>query len=228
MPQGYSDMLLSGIAMTVRLSLLSLLLSLAFGFLGALARLSASSLLRGLGGLYTTVIRSVPDLAIMLLVFYSLQMGLNRVTDFLVWEQIDIDPLGAGVITLGFIYGAYFTETFRGAFIAVPAGQMEAAHAFGLSRGQALRLVMFPQMMRFALPSLGNNWLILVKATALVSLIGLADVTKAAQDAGKGSGQLFLYLALAALFYLLVTTVSSILLALLVRRYNVGVREAQL
>ncbi len=227
-PQGYSDMLLSGIGMTLRLALASLAVAVGLGLLGAGAKLSGSRALRVAATLYTTLIRSIPDLAIMLLVFYSLQMWLNSATDYLHWRQIDIDPFSAGVMTLGFIYGAYFTETFRGAFMAVPAGQIEAARAFGMSGWQGFRLVMFPLMMRFALPSLSNNWLILIKATALVSIIGLSDVTKAAQEAGKGSGQLFFYLVIAALFYLLVTSVSSIVIALLDKRYNIGVREAEL
>ncbi|WP_410016789.1 ABC transporter permease [Sodalis sp. C49] len=228
MPQGYSDMLLAGIGMTVRLSLASLAVAMLLGLAGAVAKLSGSLVLRGIATLYTTVIRSIPDLAIMLLVFYSLQMGLNNATDALGWQQIDINPFGAGVITLGFIYGAYFTETFRGSIMAVPAGQMEAAKAFGMGGWQSFRLIMFPQMMRFALPGLSNNWLILVKATALVSIIGLSDITKAAQEVGKGSGQLFFYLVIAALFYLLVTSISGVVIALLSKRYELGVREAGL
>ncbi|HCA9919021.1 TPA: ABC transporter permease subunit [Klebsiella pneumoniae] len=228
MPQGYAHMLLDGILITVRLSLGALVVSMLLGLLMALARISASRTLNAIATLYTTVIRGIPDLALMLLVYYSLQIGLNQVTDSLGWQQLDIDPFSAGVLTLGVIYGAYFTETFRGAFIAVPCGQLEAGRAFGLSGWQCFYLLMFPQMMRFALPGLSNNWLILVKATALVSLIGLSDVTKAAQNAGKGSGQLFFYLVLAALFYLLVTTVSSLVLWWLSKRYNAGVREAEL
>ncbi|ATA26271.1 histidine ABC transporter permease [Brenneria goodwinii] len=227
-PQGYAHMLLDGIMVTVRLSLGALVLAMLLGLIMALAKLSGSRPLNAVAALYTTVIRGIPDLALMLLVFYSLQMWLNQITDFLGWRQIDIEPFSAGIVTLGFIYGAYFTETFRGAFMAVPAGQMEAGRAFGLSGWQCFRQILFPQMMRFALPGLSNNWLIMVKATALVSIIGLSDVTKAAQNAGKGSGQLFFYLVLAALFYLLVTTVSSVVLYWLGKRYNIGVREAEL
>ena len=94
----------------------------------------------------------------------------------------------AGIITLGFIYGAYFTETFRGAFMAVPKGQIEAATAFGFTGSQVFRRILFPAMMRFALPGIGNNWQVVLKATALVSLLGLEDVVKATQLAGKAHG----------------------------------------
>jgi histidine transport system permease protein len=107
------------------------------------------------------------------------------------WAYIEIDPFSAGVITLGFVYGAYFTETFRGALLAVPGGQANAAKALGLTPWQGFVYVVFPQMMRFRFcPGLGNNWMVLLKATALVSIIGLADLVKVAQMAGKGSQQL--------------------------------------
>jgi histidine transport system permease protein len=162
----------------------------------------------------------------MLLIFYSLQTWLTSLTDLMEWEYIEINPFSAGVITLGFIYGAYFTETFRGAILAVPRGQVEAATAYGLKRGQRFRFVVFPQMMRFALPGIGNNWMVMLKATALVSIIGLADLVKAAQDAGKSTYQLFYFLVLAALIYLLITSASNVVLRWLERRYAAGAREA--
>lgn len=98
----------------------------------------------------------------MLLIFYGLQIALNTVTEAMGVGQIDIDPMVAGIITLGFIYGAYFTETFRGAFMAVPKGHIEAARAFGFTRGQVFRRIMFPAMMRYALPGIGNNWQVIL------------------------------------------------------------------
>ena len=125
-------------------------------------------------------------------------------------------------MTLGFIYGAYFTETLRGAILAVPFGQIEAARAYGLSPMQCFCRVLFPQMMRFALPGLGNNWLVLLKATSLVSIIGLAELVKAASDAGKSSFQLFNFLVLAAVIYLLIAVASNSVLHRLERRFAVG------
>ena len=162
----------------------------------------------------------------MLLIFYSLQTWLTNLTAAMGWDYIEINPFSAGVITLGFIYGAYFTETFRGAILAVPRGQMEAATAYGLTRAQRFRFVLFPQMMRFALPGIGNNWMVILKATALVSIIGLADLVKVAQDAGKSSYQLFFFLVLAALIYLVITTASNYVLRRLEIFYAAGTREA--
>ncbi|EPG4664894.1 ABC transporter permease, partial [Acinetobacter baumannii] len=214
--------------MTIQLALLSLLLSVIIGLIGASSKLSNIKALRYIATAYTTLIRSVPDLVIMLLLFYSLQLGLNQITEALQMDQIDINPFVAGVITLAFIYGAYFTETFRGAFQSVPKGQIEAAMAYGMTPWQVFHRVLFPQMMRFALPGIGNNWQVLIKATALVSIIGLTDIVKITQDAGRSTMQLFFFSIVAAAIYLAITTVSNLILMWLERHYSAGVRKGQL
>ncbi|MEM5328248.1 histidine ABC transporter permease HisQ [Paraburkholderia sp. JHI2823] len=226
--QGYGPLILAGTWQTVKLAVLSLALSFVLGLIGAAAKLSKNRIAHGAGTLYTTLIRGVPDLVLMLLLFYSIQIWLNNLTDLLGWDQIDINPFLAGVVVLGFIYGAYFTETFRGAFLAVPRGQLEAGHAYGMTNWQVFARIMFPQMMRFALPGIGNNWQVLVKSTALVSIIGLADVVKASQDAGKGTLRFFFFTLLAGAIYLVITTVSNFVLMYLDKRYSTGVRKADL
>lgn len=225
---GYGPLLLSGTWMTIQLALLSLLLSVIIGLIGASSKLSNIKALRYIATAYTTLIRSVPDLVIMLLLFYSLQLGLNQITEALQMDQIDINPFVAGVITLAFIYGAYFTETFRGAFQSVPRGQIEAAMAYGMTPWQVFHRVLFPQMMRFALPGIGNNWQVLIKATALVSIIGLTDIVKITQDAGRSTMQLFFFSIVAAAIYLAITTVSNLILIWLEGHYSAGVRKGQL
>ncbi|MFC0280010.1 ABC transporter permease [Falsigemmobacter intermedius] len=227
-PAGYRDMLLSGMFTTLTLALSALALALCLGLLVALARQSGGHIARTLAGTYATVMRGTPDIAMMLLLYFSLQIWLNMATDALGIGQIEISPFGAGAIVLGVIYGAYFSETFRGAFMAVPKGQIEAGLAYGLTRAACFRHILFPQMMRFALPGMANNWLVMVKATAVVSLVGLPDITRAAINAGKGSGQVMFYLLICAGFYLIVTALSTLLIAWLNRRYSVGVREVAL
>lgn len=224
--EGFAPLLLRGVWVTLQLALLSLLLGLAFGLIGAGAKLSRVRTLRLCAQLYTTLIRGVPDLLLMFFVFYGVQTGLSRLTQALGWAYIEIDPFAAGVLTLGFIYGAYFTETFRGSLLAVPRGQFQAAKALGMTFSQGFVHVIFPQMMRFALPGLGNNWMVLLKATALVSIIGLADLVKVAQVAGKSSQQLLAFLILAGLIYLLLSSISNAILRWLARRYGAGVQEA--
>ena len=226
--QGFGPLLLAGTLETLKLAVLSLAASFLLGLVGAAAKLSPNRMLSRIGVMYTTLIRAVPDLVLMLLLFYGIQIWLNDLTDMLAMDQIDIDPFVAGVVTLGFIYGAYFTETFRGAFLAVPRGQIEAGFAYGMSSTRVFTRILFPQMMRFALPGIANNWQVLVKATALVSIIGLADVVKAAQDAGKATQGFFFFTLATAAIYLVITTVSNLALHRLEKRYSIGVRRAAL
>jgi histidine transport system permease protein len=225
---GYGPTILKGTLTTIELSLLTLLVSFILGLIGASAKLSRSRIAVGVATVYTTIIRGVPDLVLMLLLFYSLQIWLNDLTDALGLEQFNLDPFTSGIITLGFIYGAYFTETFRGALMAVPRGQMEAARSLGMRRFYAFRRILFPQMMRYALPGLANNWQVILKATALVSIIGLSDIIKATQDAGKATFRAFFFSVLAAVIYLILTTATNGILLVLERRYAIGVRKPAL
>lgn len=225
---GYGQQVLDGTWMSIKLSLLSLLVSMLIGLAGASLKLSKNTGLRYVSTAYTTLIRSVPDLVLMLLLFYSIQMLMNEITDWYGISQIDIDPFTAGVVTIGFIYGAYFTETFRGAFQSVPQGQIEAGQSYGMPPFHIFRRILFPQMMRFALPGIGNNLQVLIKASALVSIIGLADIVKVTQDAGRSTTELFYFSILAAVIYLAITTITSIALHRLEKRYMVGVKENKL
>jgi len=224
----YSNIIACGAWVTLKVAILSLLVAFCLGLACAILKLSAHPFWSRCAGLYTTLVRGVPDLVLMLLIYYSVQIGLNDLTKKLGVRQLDIDALTAAVITLGFIYGAYFTETFRGAFLAVPAGQIEAGYAVGLSSLKVFRRIQFPQMMRFALPGLNNNWQVLVKSAGLVSLLGLNDMVKAARQAGNATRQQFFFYGVVAVIFLLFTTLSQILFQLLERRYAIGVREAQL
>jgi histidine transport system permease protein len=226
--EGYGPALAAGTWETIKLALLSLTVAIALGLLGAAAKLSSRRLPRWIATGYTTLVRGVPDLVLLLLLFFSVQIWLNSATDSLNLDPIEIDPFSAGVLALGFIYGAYFAETFRGAFMAVPTGQLEAAKAYGMTGLQSFRRILFPQMMRFALPGIGNNWQVLLKSTALVSLIGLSDLVKVAQDAGNTTFRMFLFITVTALVYLALTTLSNIALVWLDKRYSAGVRRVEL
>jgi arginine/ornithine transport system permease protein len=226
MLHAYLPSLLEGARLTLGVALASLLLALLLGLIGAAAKLSASPMLRGAATLYTTLIRGVPDLVLMLLIFYGGQIAVNAVAQKFGLGYLDIDPFVAGVATLGFIFGAYFAETFRGAILAIPPGQMEAGRAFGMSPLTLFRRITLPQMIRFAIPPVTNNWLVLVKSTALVSVIGLNDMMqKAGQAAGATHEPFTFYLAVGAL-YLVITSVSIIALRLVDRRYSRGVKLA--
>lgn len=206
----YRDSLFAGALVTVEVALISVLIALALGLAGAFMKLSKSPVARNVAMVYTTLIRGVPDLVLMLLIFFGGQVVVNWLSiDVFGGEYIDISPFVAGVLTIGFIYGAYFTETFRGAILAVPQGQIEAAEAYGMSRFQVVFNILGPQMIRHALPGLNNNWLVLMKTTALVSVIGLTDVVRAADLAGKSVREPFVFYLAVAMIYLIFTTVSS-------------------
>jgi arginine/ornithine transport system permease protein len=223
---GYGPSILEGTLLTLKISLVSLVIAMVLGICGALAKLSASPLLRGVAQTYTTIIRGIPDLVLMLLIFFGGQVLINRLGPIFGYDQyIDINPFLAGASTIGFIFGAYMTETFRGAILAVGRGQLEAGYAYGMSGLQVVRRILLPQMMRHALPGFGNNWLVLIKTTALVSIIGLDDMVRKAAIAAGATRMPFTFYLVVALNYLLITTVSVYLLKYLEQRYSVGVRR---
>ena len=229
MLNGYGATIIDGTWLTLQLALSSMAVAIALGLLGAAFRISPLRWLSGLGDAYATVIRGIPDLVLILLIFYGGQDMVNRLAPMLGHDDyIDIDPFIAGVGTLGFIYGAYLSETFRGAFMAIPKGQGEAGQAYGMSGLQVFFRILVPQMIRLAIPGFTNNWLVLIKATALISLVGLQDMMARAKSAGDATREPFTYILLAAAIYLAITSVSLLVLRYLERRYSVGVKTAEI
>jgi len=222
---GYLPSILDGAVLTLKLAAASLAVSVVLGLVGAMFKMAPSKPLRSLAELYSTVVRGVPDLVWMFLLFFGVQMLLNDLATAMGWAAPDIDPFVAGVLTLGFIFGAYMTETFRGAIMAVPKGQMEAGAAYGMGPLRIFWRITFPQMVRFALPSFTNNWLVLVKSTALVSVIGLNDVMYRADAAKSNTQEPFTVYMLVAVIFLVITSVSNVLLGMLERRYSTGLKE---
>ena len=225
----YYTSILYGAVLTVGVSLAALLVSIILGLAGAGAKLSGRPVLVALATLYTTIIRGIPELVLMLLIFYGGTIGLNNLLEAVGSEAtVDINPFFAGVLTIGFIYGAYMTETFRGAILAIPKGQAEAAWAFGMGRTQTFLRITAPQMVRYALPGFTNNWLVLIKATALVSLIGLQEMTYLAKQASAATRSPFAYFLFTAALFLIYTTVSLFVLRRLNARYSLGTKRVQL
>ncbi|MVW75572.1 ABC transporter permease [Pseudomonas xionganensis] len=229
MLNGYGSTILDGAWLTLQLALSSIAVAIFLGLLGAAFRLSPIKWLALLGEAYATVIRGIPDLVLILLIFYGGQDIVNRVAPLLGYnDYIDINPFIAGVGTMGFIFGAYLSETFRGAFMAIPKGQAEAGAAYGMSNLQVFFRILVPQMIRFAIPGFTNNWLVLTKATALISVVGLQDMMFKAKNAADATREPFtFYLAVAGL-YLVLTSVSLLALRFLEKRYSVGTKAADL
>jgi His/Glu/Gln/Arg/opine family amino acid ABC transporter permease subunit len=222
----YLPLVLRGMLLTIEVAVLSLIISLVLGMIGAVAKLSKSRIAQSVAGVYTTIIRGVPDLVLMTIIFFGGQIVLNNIGEMLGWEYIDVSPFAAGVGTIGFIYGAYMAETFRGGILAVSRGEIEAGYAFGMTPFTVFWRVTLPAMVRHALPGFGNNWLVLTKATALISVIGLHDMVYNALVAGGTTRKPFTFLCVVAFLYLIITGVSDIGIRWLDKRYSVGVRKA--
>lgn len=222
----YKWLLVQGSGITLLLGICSLCLALVIGLAGAAAKIGGGPALRRIAGCYTTFVRSVPDLCMMLLLYFGGQTLLNKlgtVTGW--WDYVELNAFFAGVITIGFIFGAYMTETFRGAYASIPPGQLEAAHAIGMTHGQVFRLITFPQLMGYALPSIGVNWMVLLKTTALVSVIGLKDLVSYGMSAGNTTRNPFIFLLAIMAIYLLFTAASEAVLRALEARYTRGRRR---
>lgn len=230
--KGYGPSLFEGAIVTIELAFMSLALALILGLIGASSKLSQSRILVAAGTTYTTLIRGVPDLVMMLLLYYGGQVAVNNLSDYIYAEYgidffFQFDPFISGVLTIGLIFGAYMTETFRGAFLAVDTGQIEAARAYGFSRWHTFRRIMIPQMLRHALPGIGNNWQVLLKTTALVSIIGLTDMVRVAEQAAKAERSPFMFFIPVALVYLALTAGSELFIRWLNKRANVGVAKGE-
>ena len=225
--RGYGWMLWQGLELTILVGLGAMAVALALGLIGAWGKLSRARAGRWAAGTYTTVIRGVPELLLILLVYYGVPTLIQDIAEGAGYEIIvDLNPFVAGVVTIGFIYGAFATEVFRGAFLAVPRGQIEAARAIGMSRTLTFRRIVLPQMWRFALPGLGNVWMVLIKATALISVIQLPELMRNAQIAMGATKLPFTFFFVASLFYLGITIVSMVVQRRAEAWANRGVRRA--
>lgn len=215
----YLPLLAHGAALSLCVMLVSLAVALALGLINALIKLFGPRWLRWLSTGYTTLVRGIPELVIMLLLFFGGEMLVNGVLGLLGLGPLRFNTFISGVLAIGFVFGAYYTETFRGAFLTVEHGQLEAAMAYGMRPGQVFRRVLLPQMLSFAIPGINNNWLGLMKASALVSILGLEDMVWLAEQAGRATQKPFLFYFLVALIYMVITAISSWGFSLLARRY---------
>jgi His/Glu/Gln/Arg/opine family amino acid ABC transporter permease subunit len=218
----YLPLLAQGALVTASLAVLSLALATALGGLAAAVRVGTGWIGQGVVLVYTTIVRGIPDLVLLLLIYFGGQRLINQTAAALGGGPVSISTFWAGVLTLGIIYGAYLSETFRGAYLTVPRGQTEAACALGLGTLPLVLRVIVPQLVRFALPGYANVWQVLVKSTAVVSVIGLADLVGLARQAGQSTREPFLFFSAVLIFYLFVTWISTTIFAWLERRQAVG------
>ncbi len=211
-PPGRGASLLQGFATSLGIACGAFGLGLLIGIGGAWGKLYGGPVLRDLLEVYTTVIRAVPELVWILLLYFA---GTDLVNQALVafgHDPIDINGLVAGIFILGIVQGAYSTEVLRGAILAIPQGQIEAARAYGMSPGLLLRRITLPAMLPFAIPGLANLWLIATKDTALLAIVGVDELTQMTRNAGAATKAYFTFFIAAGAMYLALTLVSEVII----------------
>jgi His/Glu/Gln/Arg/opine family amino acid ABC transporter permease subunit len=215
---GFGPALVAGTWMTIQLALASLALGLVLGLLGALAKTSPYATLRWLGGTYSTIVRGIPELLWVLLIYFGTTDVMRALGELFGIKNLALSPFAAGTIALGLCFGAYATEVFRGALLAIPKGHREAGLALGLNKVRIFWRLVLPQMWRIALPGLGNLFMILMKDTALVSVIGLEEIMRRSQIAVSVSKEPFTFFLVAAFIYLGLTVLAMTCMHFLEKR----------
>lgn len=221
-PPGWGGNLLRGLLSTLQIAFGAYCLGLMLGLGGALGKIYGGRVLRLILEVYTTCIRAIPELVLILLLYYAGTDLLNTVLESLGFERVDIDGLWAGIFVIGFVQGAYSTEVLRAALQSVPVGQIEAAKAFGMSWTKRHVRIAIPAMIPFALPGLANLWLITTKDTALLAVVGFSELALETNQAAGATRAYFMFYLAAATLYLMVTLVSSLVFSLIERRYRRG------
>jgi polar amino acid transport system permease protein len=208
-PNGWGDEILSGAWLTIRLAVATLPFGLVLGFMVALARNSDSRVLQALGGAFTTIFRGLPELLTLFIVYYGGQILLQKLVGLFTDTYVEVNGFVAGMVALGVVFAAFSSEVFLAALRAIPAGQIEGGFALGLTRFQTLRLIIFPQLWRYALPGIANLWLVLLKDTSLVSIIALNDLLRMTNVVVGATKEPFFFYAVACAIYLFFSIISS-------------------
>lgn len=206
--QGFGHLLLSGAWVTIKLALTSLVIGMVLGMMGATAKLSNVWILRKIATAYTTIMRGIPELLLVLFLYFGGTMMLNSLLKSIGYaDRVDISAFWAGVAALSIAFGAYATEVLRMAIQEVPKGQWEAAQAIGMRPMQTFFRAILPQVWQLALPGLGNLFLVLIKDTALVSVVGLKDIMYHSSRAAQTTQEPFTFYMAAAFIYLALTVI---------------------
>lgn len=208
--EGWGDEIASGFLVTLTLATATLPLGLLLGFFIALGKQSNEASLRLAMNIYTTIFRGLPELLTIFMIYFGLQIAVRQVSLMLGFKSsFEINTFVAGMIALALVFSAYASEVLSSAFKAIPVGQYEAGSSLGLRPGKTMRLIILPQLIRIALPGLGNLWMILLKDTALISVIGLGDILRQTGVAARITKEAFFFYGLACLLFLALAITSS-------------------
>ena len=221
-PPGWGSVLLAGFVNSVYIAVGAYILGLTIGMLGACGKLWGGLVTRDLLEVYTTVVRAVPELVLILILYYAGTDGLNRLLALWNYGPVDINGLAAGIIVLGVVLGAYLTEVIRGAIKAIPPGEIEAGKSYGMSPLQVFRRIIFPAMLPHALPGLGNYWLTCTKDTALLAVVGFTELTLATRQAAGSTKHYMTFFLAAGAIYLALSILSTVVIKVIEQRYRRG------
>jgi octopine/nopaline transport system permease protein len=209
-PRGWGLLLLQATLMTVAVSCVAFLLGSVLGALIAWARIQGGRTLRFGAEAYTTVLRGIPDLLVIYLLYFGGSAAMTAVGHALGAQGfVGVNAFASGAIAVGIISGAYQSEIFRGAFGAIARGELEAARAVGMSGRLLFRRIVVPQTLRFAIPGLGNVWQLALKESALISVVGLTEILRQAQVGAGSTRQPFAFFITAAALYLVLSSLSG-------------------
>ncbi|RZS89039.1 amino acid ABC transporter membrane protein 1 (PAAT family) [Phyllobacterium myrsinacearum] len=229
-PPGWGGNLLRGLANSLQIAVGAFGMGLLIGTVGAYGKLYGGPLVRDIAAIYTTIVRAVPELVLILLLYYAGTDMINRVLEGLGYQRVDISGLVAGIVVLGFVQGAYATEVLRGAIKSIPQGEIEAARAYGMPPALMMRRITLPAMLPHALPGLANLWLISTKDTALLAVVGFSELTLVTRQAAGTTKAYFLFFIAAGILYLAITLFSNLILGKVeqwARRGMPSVKEAR-
>jgi polar amino acid transport system permease protein len=224
-PPGWGMVLINGLIASISVAVGGYLVGLVIGICGAMGKLYGGPVIRDILGCYTTIVRAIPELVLIVLLFYA---GSDLFNQLLAWWGLppaDISGMVAGIVVIGVVQGAYSTEVLRGAIKAISPGQIEAARSFGMGSALVLRRITLPSMLPHAIPGLANLWLIATKDTALLAVVGFTELTLVTRQAGGATKAYFLFFCAAGLMYLAVTLVSNVIIKMIEKRAYRGVKE---
>jgi octopine/nopaline transport system permease protein len=226
-PNGWGLALIRATGMTLAVALCGFLIGALIGTLVALAKLSRSLPARLIGDTYTTVLRGVPDLLVIYLFYFGGSAALGAIAGlFGATGFIGVPAFATGALAIGVVSGAYQAEVYRGAYLALSRGELEAARAVGMHRALMFRRIIAPQVLRYAIPGLGNVWQLVLKESALISVTGLVELLRQSQIAAGSTRRPFDFYLTAAALYLAVTWVSTLIFQKAEERSLRGVRRA--
>lgn len=212
----YLPLVFTATLMTLGLAVCSLLLGLVLSILFVSLETHRFAIIRKITSVFVSLLRGLPEILVVFLIYF----GTPEILEMIVGDYVELGPFGCGVVALSLIFASYASQTLRGAIQAIPAGQWESGEALGLSRIYTFIHIIMPQVWRHALPGLSNQWLVLLKDTALVSLIGVQDLMRQTDLINTNTHQPFTWYGISALIYLAITLVSQVIMRKLALRFT--------